>query len=161
MSLYENGFFFLTLFVALIPAVILGVKEKSLKWYRRFLTVLILWLVFRQTPMQMLWLILYVALSVALVLYFEKYGRESKYKKLICTLSVTLAILPVFLVKLHAIVPQINIFAFLGISYICFRTIQVLLEMYDGLIEKIDVVEFIHFLLFFPALSSGPIDRSR
>ena len=50
---------------------------------------------------------------------------------------------------------------FLGISYICFKIIQVVIECYDGVINEIDEFQFIEFLIFFPCLSSGPIDRSR
>ena len=43
-----------------------------------------------------------------------------------------------------------------------FKLVQIIIEMYDGLIEKpMSVLDYTHFLLFFPALSSGPIDRSR
>lgn len=43
-----------------------------------------------------------------------------------------------------------------------FKLVQIIIEMYDGLIEKpLSVLDYTHFLLFFPALSSGPIDRSR
>ena len=43
-----------------------------------------------------------------------------------------------------------------------FKTIQIMLEISDGLIkEKISVKDYLQFLLFFPTVSSGPIDRSR
>ncbi len=35
------------------------------------------------------------------------------------------------------------------------------IEIYDGLILEVNVLEFSYFLLFFPTISSGPIDRSR
>ena len=43
-----------------------------------------------------------------------------------------------------------------------FKTIQIMIEISDGLIkEKISAVEYVQFLLFFPTVSAGPIDRSR
>ena len=50
---------------------------------------------------------------------------------------------------------------FLGISYICFRSVQVIIEIHDGMITDISAFSYLSFLLFFPSLSSGPIDRSR
>ena len=35
------------------------------------------------------------------------------------------------------------------------------IEIYDGVIREADFLEYAGFLLFFPTLSSGPIDRSR
>ncbi len=49
----------------------------------------------------------------------------------------------------------------LGISYLTFRTVQMIIEMYDGIITEVPVLEYSGFILFFPALSCGPIDRSR
>ncbi|MBQ5749528.1 MAG: D-alanyl-lipoteichoic acid biosynthesis protein DltB, partial [Oscillospiraceae bacterium] len=42
-----------------------------------------------------------------------------------------------------------------------FRALQILLEIYDGYIEKLNLLDFSHFLLFFPSVSSGPVDRYR
>ena len=43
-----------------------------------------------------------------------------------------------------------------------FKTIQIMIEISDGLIkEKIRLKDYLQFLLFFPTVSSGPIDRSR
>jgi len=52
-------------------------------------------------------------------------------------------------------------FGFLGISYISFRILGTLLEIRDGLIREINLGDFISYVLFFPTLASGPIDRYR
>jgi membrane protein involved in D-alanine export len=36
-----------------------------------------------------------------------------------------------------------------------------LIEIYDNLISNVNILEFSYFLLFFPTISSGPIDRSK
>ena len=57
---------------------------------------------------------------------------------------------------------SLHLLAFIGISYMSFKTIQIMLEISDGLIkEKISVKDYLQFLLFFPTVSAGPIDRSR
>lgn len=52
-------------------------------------------------------------------------------------------------------------FQFIGISYLTFRVVQIIIEIYDGVIESVSVTEFTGFLIFFPTFSCGPIDRSR
>ena len=54
-----------------------------------------------------------------------------------------------------------SIFGFIGISYLTFKSLQVIIEVHDELIEEVKTFDFMYFLLFFPCLSSGPIDRSR
>jgi D-alanyl-lipoteichoic acid biosynthesis protein dltB len=74
---------------------------------------------------------------------------------------VILSILPLVVNKVFAIT-QLHLLSFIGISYMSFKTIQIMLEISDGLIkEKISVKDYLQFLLFFPTVSSGPIDRSR
>jgi membrane protein involved in D-alanine export len=50
---------------------------------------------------------------------------------------------------------------FLGISYITFKSLQVLIEVRDGLIKDMSLFEYLYFLSFFPTFTSGPILRSR
>lgn len=50
---------------------------------------------------------------------------------------------------------------FVGISYITFRAVDVLINLQDGLIERPSITLWLSFVLFFPTLSAGPIDRIR
>jgi membrane protein involved in D-alanine export len=52
-------------------------------------------------------------------------------------------------------------FGFLGISYVTFRALDVILSIHDGAVTSLDPVCFLAFLFFFPTISSGPIDRYR
>ena len=48
---------------------------------------------------------------------------------------------------------------FLGISYLTFRSVGIVIELRDGVIKDFTLWEFLRFLLFMPTFSSGPIDR--
>jgi membrane protein involved in D-alanine export len=50
---------------------------------------------------------------------------------------------------------------FLGISYVTFRSLDVIFGIRDRLIVTLPAGQFFAFLFFFPAISSGPIDRYR
>ena len=50
---------------------------------------------------------------------------------------------------------------FLGISYVTFRSLDVIFGIRDRLIVSLPAGQFFAFLFFFPAISSGPIDRYR
>lgn len=49
---------------------------------------------------------------------------------------------------------------FLGISYITFKALQIIIEINDCIIKEIKFRDYFLFMIFFPTLSSGPIDRS-
>lgn len=160
MSFFSGYPFFLYLVILLIPAAILGIKEKPLKLYRMVLTLFFIRLVYRDSPEELFYLCVYVIGSVYLVKIYlflrNKYGKNT----CIYGHAVFLPLLPLILSKTSGLYGK-NIFSFLGISYICFRVIQVIIETYDGVIKEINIVQFLQYLLFFPTLASGPIDRSR
>lgn len=160
MSFFSGYTFFIYLIVFLTPAFILGFREKSLRWYRGGISAFFIWAVYKETPIQLIWLLGYVVFSVYLVKIYlflrKRYGRNPY----IYGHAAALALAPLVIYK-FGLLKGYSLFGFLGISYICFRVLQVIIESYDGVIEEINELQFIEFLLFFPSLSSGPIDRSR
>lgn len=160
MSFFGDPLFFFCLILLLIPAVALGVMEKTIRWYGLFCSLLFIAVIFGPKPRQLVFLTLFYLLELGLVQGYvrlrNKYGRNSR----LYGSFVVAALVPLALSKLSEQIP-LNLFQFLGVSYLTFRTVQMIIETYDGLISKVNTLEFTGYLLFFPALSSGPIDRSR
>lgn len=67
MSFFAGCDFFMVLFILLIPAVLLGLSEKKLKWYRWLLSLFFIWEVYGSTKIQLLYLIGYVIFAAYLV----------------------------------------------------------------------------------------------
>lgn len=75
--------------------------------------------------------------------------------------TLALSILPLVVAKwLPFFAPQSEL-GFLGISYVTFRALDVLFSIHDGVLKKVAPLQYCGFLLFFPTISSGPIDRYR
>ena len=53
-----------------------------------------------------------------------------------------------------------TLLGFLGISYLTFKAVQVVMDLRDGVMKEYHPFRYIQFL-FFPTISSGPIDRYR
>ena len=49
--------------------------------------------------------------------------------------------------------------AWLGFSYIAFRIIHTIRDRQTGRLPDVDLVDYINYVLFFPTLTAGPIDR--
>ena len=160
MSFYEGLSFFICLFLFLIPAVILGIMEKKMGHYTLAVSLVFIVLVFGHSPGQFLYLLLFYGWSYLVVRGYAavraKNGRNQKQYYLF----LAAMLLPLILCKLSPLF-HMNIFGFTGISYMSFRSIQMVIEIYDGIILEVPLLEFSGFLLFFPSISSGPIDRSR
>ena len=157
MHYFEGLSFFMTLGFILIIAFIMNVFQKSTYYLSLVFSTLMVYFVFAENPMHLGSIIGYVLVGYILMHLSVKFKEHKKTM----ILMVFLAGLPLVLVKVLAVF-KISGLGFLGISYMTFKLIQIIIEIYDGLIEKPMVpLDYVHFLLFFPALSSGPIDRSR
>lgn len=157
MHYFEGLFFFMTLGFILIIAFIMNVFQKSTYYLSLVFSTLMVYFVFAENPMHLGSIIGYVLAGYILMHLSEKFKEHKKTM----ILMIFLAGLPLVLVKVLAVF-KISGLGFLGISYMTFKLIQIIIEIYDGLIEKpMGPLDYVHFLLFFPALSSGPIDRSR
>lgn len=160
MTFFGDFTFFGYLLLAIVPAIILGLLEKPLKYYTLFVSIAFILAIFIPKPTQLLYLGLYYILEsilVKLYLYLRtRYGRIQWTYRVF--LLLTLA--PLLISKFSGLISY-TVFGFLGISYLTFRIVQIIIETYDGVITKIPFMEFTSYLLFFPSISSGPIDRSR
>lgn len=160
MTYYEGLPFFLCLILVLIVAAVIGYFEKPLRWYGFAVSLMFAAFVFGGHPLNLLYLVLFYLWSMLLIFGYAKVRAAKGRKAGIYHTAVLLSLLPLVLCKVSPLV-RMNIFGFTGISYLTFRVVQILVELYDGVIKQASPVETTAFLIFFPSLSSGPIDRSR
>ena len=155
---FDSLIWFYILIVALIPAAVLGFLGKPIKYYGAAVTLVFLLLIFN-TPTKLLYVALFAAWQLLLVKVFPLVLKKVNRRPMLW-LFVLLSLVPMFLNKFRVEVGG-SVFGLLGLSYLSFRAIQVIIDTYDGLIENTKVFDFLYFVLFFPCISSGPIDRSR
>ena len=155
MNYFEGNEFFLLLFVVLLIGFVLNYFGKRKDYYILSLSILFAGAIYGKSKAMVVYLLAFIIYQYVLVFIAQR--MDSKRLKPL----VMLSILPLVVNKVFAIT-QLHLLAFIGISYMSFKTIQIMLEISDGLIkEKISVKDYLQFLLFFPTVSSGPIDRSR
>ena len=155
MNYFEGNEFFLLLFVVLLIGFVLNYFGKRKDYYILSLSILFAGAIYGKSKAMVVYLLAFIIYQYFLVFIAQK--MDSKRLKPL----VMLSILPLVVNKVFALT-QLHLLAFIGISYMSFKTIQIMLEISDGLIkEKISVKDYLQFLLFFPTVSSGPIDRSR
>ena len=154
---FSGLLFFYLLFLGLLPAVVLGLLGKKLHYYGIFLCAAMLVIVFWQNG-QLAALALFFLWEMVLCCLF---WRLPKRTRPLLWAAVILALGPLGLIKLGEVLQPFSLFRLMGASYMSFRAVQVLLDIYDGRLQKLRPVALGYFLLFFPAVSSGPIDRYR
>ena len=154
---FSGLLFFYLLFLGLLPAVVLGLLGKKLHYHGIFLCAAMLVIVFWQNG-QLAALALFFLWEMALCCLF---WRLPKRTRPLLWAAVILALGPLGLIKLGEVLQPFSLFRLMGASYMSFRAVQVLLDIYDGRLQKLRPVALGYFLLFFPEVSSGPIDRYR
>ncbi|MBO0523439.1 D-alanyl-lipoteichoic acid biosynthesis protein DltB [Clostridium botulinum] len=156
---YSNLLFFYIMFVLLIPAILLGIYEKPIKKYGLIVNMFMIFLFVRSNKIEWICLIAFYIGQVILVKAYT-YIRKKTDNVWIMRIILLLSLIPLILVKFNRFI-TVRTIGFIGISYVTFRTIEILIETYDGLIKDINLLEYTYFILFFPTVSSGPIDRFR
>lgn len=155
MNYFEGNDFFLLLFVVLLIGFVVNFFEKRKDYYILALSLLFTGAIYGKSRAMIVYLLAFIVYQYFLVFLAQRI--EAKRLKPL----VFLSILPLVINKVFALT-SLHLLAFIGISYMSFKTIQIMLEISDGLIkEKISAKDYLQFLLFFPTVSAGPIDRSR
>lgn len=177
---YGTYFYMYLLILITIPAFILGVMEKNIKVYGMIATIFMI-LAILGFKKHLIFFIIFMIWEVALV-YIYLAIRKRTENVVLYRICLFLSMLPIivfeitktFDIKLsigHAMflghrlsehnIVSLGVLTFVGLSYLNFRVLQVIIETYDGTITKLKFFDFIYYVTFFPAFSSGPIDRSR
>ncbi|MDY4364479.1 D-alanyl-lipoteichoic acid biosynthesis protein DltB [Streptococcus sp. 21WXBC0044M1] len=155
MNYFEGNEFFLLLFIVLLIGFVVNFFEKRKDYYILALSLLFAGAIYGKSRAMIVYLLAFIVYQYFLVFLAQRI--EAKWLKPLLFLSI----LPLVINKVFALT-SLHLLAFIGISYMSFKTIQIMLEISDGLIkEKISAKDYLQFLLFFPTVSAGPIDRSR
>lgn len=157
---YGNPQYFLYVITATLPIFIGLFFKKRFGWYEILVSLFfIVTMLTGGKTNQLAALGIYLIWQIVLVLFYKHY-RKSKDGKWVFYLVSFLSLLPIIFVKVQ---PTINgtqsLLGFLGISYLTFRSVGIIIELRDGVIKDLKMWEYLRFLLFMPTFSSGPIDR--
>ncbi|HDR8176318.1 D-alanyl-lipoteichoic acid biosynthesis protein DltB [Bacillus cereus] len=160
MTAYGSFYFFAIVGILLIPTIIAGLKGKMLRKYNAVLTLVMLAIIFSDKPKQAMMLAAFIIWQYALIKGYLLLRKQNNSTFMFC-IAVILSILPLILAKIAPFVPELHFIVFAGMSYVTFRAVQMVFEVRDNLIKELSFFNFWEFVLFFPAISSGPIDRYR
>lgn len=157
---YGNLQYFVYVITATLPIFIGLFFKKRFGWYEILVSLFfIVTMLTGGKTNQIAALGIYLIWQILLVLFYKQY-RKIRDGKWIFYLVSLLSLLPIIFVKVQ---PAINgtqsLLGFLGISYLTFRSVGIIIELRDGVIKDLKMWEYLRFLLFMPTFSSGPIDR--
>lgn len=162
LEAYGNPQYFVYLIIAVLPIFIGLFFKKRFPVYEALVSLAFIVLMLTGKHLnQLVSLLAYVVWQIVLV-YSYKFYRKARDNKWIFYFWVFLAILPLAVVKINPLMEahtHASLFGFLGISYLTFRSVGMIMEMRDGTLTDFTLWQFLRFLLFMPTFSSGPIDR--
>lgn len=151
MTFFSDLNFFIILLIVIFPISIVNYKVNS-KYLFLLVNLIFIHLLFKNNKIIYISFILFLLYEYILI-------RLTIFSNELYKHFVFLAILPLILNK-FLFVKNIH-FGFIGISYITFKIVEIIIEIRDGLIKEINIVDYMSYLLFFPTFISGLIDRYR
>ncbi|MGG7060501.1 D-alanyl-lipoteichoic acid biosynthesis protein DltB, partial [Clostridium tertium] len=128
-SQYGDYFYLYILLLTMIPAIILGLREKSIKYYGMIATIFMIFLIVG-VNVSLKFLIAFTVMEVAVIKGYE-YVRKKTDSKLIYRLFLLASMSPIIINKISPLT-SFGAIGFIGISYLNFRAIQMVIEIYDG-----------------------------
>ncbi|MFH1185268.1 MAG: D-alanyl-lipoteichoic acid biosynthesis protein DltB [Chloroflexota bacterium] len=164
---YTDFLYFGVSLYALVPAVIVGLLRRFWRTWAAIATVFMLAVQYlgvtngNPWPGSGLVLVLGYALTQWLVAALFLAVRRGGASRPLFYAAMFLGLLPLLAAKSASLVGMEYPLVFVGLSYVTFRSLDVLIGIQDGVITHLDPIRYLVFLLFFPAVSSGPIDRYR
>lgn len=159
LAQYGDYLYLYILLLSFIPAIVLGVKEKNIKPYGVLVSIFMVGLIIGTGKYNLILFIMFI-IGEFIVVYGYLFIRKKTDNKIIYYLALLSSMLPVMITKASVFV-SFGPIGFIGLSYLNFKAIQMIIEIYDGAIKEVKFSTLVYFLLFFPTLSSGPIDRFR
>ena len=163
---YTSFIYFGISICVMLPAVLTGLLQRFWRPWVVLATLGMLLLQFWPVQtilggvaLQGFWLVFLFGLYQYLIAGgFWALQRRTKSRWLFYT-AFLLTLMPLLSIKF---IPLVNVeyaVGFLGISYVTFRSLDVIFNIRDQLLDTLKPVEYLTYLLFFPTISSGPIDR--
>lgn len=159
MGFYTSPSFFMASAFLVVPAAVLGLTGRSMRAYGMTASCLMMALLFTGNPQGLAALGVFLTIaSLGAYAVHRSWCTEGGAKSLAVYRAALLStIVPLVIYKVGAVFDR-DLLGFIGISYITFKAVQVLIEMRDGLIERMDPLDYLYFLTFFATFTSGPID---
>ena len=159
MEFFSGLNFWSLLIILSIPAIFLGIKERKNKYYILFSSLVFCFLVYSKNINSLIYLVIFLICEYMLIKVYLRLKIEKNCDRV--SIFVILSLVPLVISRILPILEIDYKYGFLGISYITFKVMQMLVEIKDNMIKEVNFIDYLSFMIFFPTLSSGPIDRSR
>lgn len=164
---YTDFLYFGISLYALVPGVLLGLLRRFWRTWAAIATVIMLAVQYLGLGSDISWpinafllVLIYAVLQWIVAVLFLLLRRRTTGRFGFFA-AILFALLPLLSAKYASLVGIEYPLVFVGLSYLTFRSLDVLIGIQDRVITRIDPVRYLVFLLFFPTVSSGPIDRYR
>ena len=157
---YGDPQYFVYIILAVLPIFVGLFFKKRFPVYEALVSLAFIIFMLIGPKLTQIYALLFYVLWQMLWVWTYKIYRKTGDSKWIFYLHIALSILPLFFVKVTpAIYGHQSLLGFLGISYLTFRSVGMIIELRDGVLKDFNLWEFLRFMLFMPTFSSGPIDR--
>ena len=157
---YGDPQYFVYIILAVLPIFVGLFFKKRFPVYEALVSLAFIIFMLIGPKLTQIYALLFYVLWQMLWVWTYKIYRKTGDSKWIFYLHIALSILPLFFVKVTpAIYGHQSLLGFLGISYLTFRSVGMIIELRDGVLKDFSLWEFLRFMLFMPTFSSGPIDR--
>lgn len=156
---YESMLSIYLCVLAALPSMALGLLGKKSRLLNAAASAFVIFSILGLHSLQLFEFLLFTAFELGIV-YFYFYFQKRCGSQAVYHLVFALSMLPLLIVRASAGSDTLaRYFGFTGLSYICFKIWQILMDIHDQKLEALPILDVLGLILFFPSFSSGPIAR--
>lgn len=165
---YADFLYFGVLLYVVVPTILLGAFGRAGRGWLLLATAAMLAVQYGGVrelapgiALREIWIVAaYAAFQWAIAAAFVA-TRARANRRAVFYAALLLALLPLIVAKyVPLFAPSLHV-GFLGLSYVTLRSLDVIFCVQDRVITALAPAQYVAYLLFFPTISSGPIDRYR
>lgn len=155
---YSSIFSIYIYLLLILPVVVFALFEKKSKVLNICISVVVIILLLGPLSLQMWEFVVYLMYELVIICFFLLFRRNCR-SELVYYIVFALSLIPIIIIKYYGKSDYSTYLGFTGVSYISFKIWEILFEIHDGHVKKLNLLDVIGFVTFAPTFSSGPIDR--
>ena len=155
MSFYTSPSFFVLLAISIIPAAVLGFTGRRIRPYGMAATIVFVALLFSDDVKQLAMFGVFLLIATSAAFLTQRSWTKGKKSLALYRMCLAATIAPLVVYKISGLLDS-SLLGFIGISYVTFKAVQVIIEIRDGLITKMAFSEFFIFHLLLPCFNFRP-----
>ena len=153
---YSSIFSIYIYLLLILPVVVFALFEKKSKVLNICISVVVIILLLGPLSLQMWEFVVYLMYELVIIYFFLLFRRNCR-SELVYYIVFALSLIPIIIIKYYGKSDYSTYLGFTGVSYISFKIWEILFEIHDGHVKKLNLLDVIGFVTDYSRAAEPPV----